>query len=54
MRGTTFARSIEAMTRAEHMSIHKVREIYADDHALYLISDDLSDSCKSLIEQKDL
>ena len=54
MKGATFARSIDAMTKAEHMSIHKVREIYADDHAIYLISDDLSDSCKSLIEQKDL
>ena len=54
MRGATFAKSIESMTSAEHMSIHKVREIYADDQALYLISEDLSDSCKSLIEQKDL
>ena len=38
------------MTRFSHHRIHKVKEIYADEQAIYLISDSLSGQYKSLVE----
>ena len=50
MKGDVFGRAIDAITSIEHPSIHKVKNIYADDHAMYLVSESLDDH-PSLVER---
>ena len=50
MQGKGFERAIDIMTYASHPRIHRVKEIYADANAIYLISDSLTSFYKNLME----
>ena len=50
MKGDAFGRAIDMMTSVSHSRVVKVKEIYADSHAIYLISESLSGSYKNLID----
>ena len=50
IKGGAFSQALQNLTRFSHHRIHKVKEIYADEQAIYLISDSLSGQYKSLVE----
>ena len=52
MRGDTFRRAIDSLTTIEHPNIHRVNELFTDDHAMYLVSESLNDQYNSLTESK--
>ena len=50
MTGPDFAAAIDTITTVSHPRILKVKEIYADSHSIYLISDSLSGQYKNLMD----
>ena len=50
MKGEQFAQALNTITSLNHPKIHPVKEIYADSHAIYLISNSLSGSYKNLMD----
>ena len=50
MKGGLFAAAIDTITTLNHLKILKVKEIYADSHSIYLISDSINGQYKNLID----
>ena len=50
MKGDLFANAIDTITTVNHPKILKVKEIYADSHSIYLISDSINGKYKNLLD----
>ena len=50
MRGVAFSAAIDTITTVSHPRIIRVKEIYADTHSIYFISDSLSGQYKNLVD----
>ena len=51
MKGDTLRRAIDSLTTIDHPNIHRVEKLFADDHAMYIISESLNDQYISLTER---